>query len=80
MPVVKSDAELAENSDFSQLEIKSRAEQVLSEIEAENESENESVDAYNRRGFKILFDKFDTTENVRSCCAIIHLLKNGGKV
>ncbi|MBD2093426.1 hypothetical protein H6F67_26650 [Microcoleus sp. FACHB-1515] len=80
LSVVKSDAELAENSNFSQLEVESRAEQVLSEIEAENESEDESVDAYNRRVFNILFDKFDTTEDVLSRRAMIHLLKNGGKV
>lgn len=80
LTVVKSDAELAENSNFSQLEIESRAEQVLSEIEAENESENESVDVQNRRVFNALFDKFDAMEDVLSRRAIIHLLKNGGKV
>ncbi|BAU13962.1 unknown protein [Leptolyngbya sp. NIES-3755] len=80
LTIVKSDAGLAENSNFSQLEIESRAEQVLSEIEAENESEDESDDARNRRVFNTLFDKFDTTEDVLSRRAIIHLLKNGGKV
>lgn len=80
LSVVKSDAELAENSNFSQLEIQSRAEQVLSEIEAENESKNESVSVHNRRVFNILFDKFGTTEDVLSRRAMIHLLKNGGKV
>jgi hypothetical protein len=79
LSVVKSDAELAENSNFSQLEIESRAEQVLSEIEAENESEDESVNAHSRRVFNILFDKFDNTEDVLSRRAMIHLLKNGGK-
>lgn len=74
LTVVKSDAELAENSDFSQLDIESCAEQILSEIEAENEFEDKPSDAHNRRVFNTLFDKFDTTEDVLSRRAITAVL------
>lgn len=79
LTVVESDAELAENSNFSQSAIENQAKQVLNEIEADNESKDESGND-NRRVFNILFDKFEATEDVLNRRAIIHLLKNGGKV
>lgn len=79
LTVVKSDAELAENSNFSQLAIESQAEQILAKIEAENELASSS-DGKKRRLFSSLFDALDATEDVLERRAIIHLLKNGGKV
>ncbi|GAB4367888.1 MAG: hypothetical protein Kow00121_06590 [Elainellaceae cyanobacterium] len=79
LTVVESDAGLAEISNFNQSEIENQAKQILDEIEAENESKDESVNNH-RRVFNILFDKFDATEDILSRRAIIHLLKNGGKV
>lgn len=76
LAVVGSEAELAENSNFSQPEIQSRAEQILAQIEVENESEENN----RPRVFDILFDAFDAAEDVLNRRAIIHLLINGGKV
>jgi hypothetical protein len=79
LTVVESDSELAENSNFNQFEIENQAKQILEQIEEENKSKDESTND-NRRVFGILFDKFDVIEDVLSRRAIIHLLKNSGKV
>lgn len=80
LAVMESDAELAENSNFSQLDIENQAEQILVQIGAENESANESVNDSDRRLFNTLFKKVNDPKDVLNRRVIIHLLKNGGKV
>jgi hypothetical protein len=77
LSAVESDFELAKISDFSQSEIQNKAEEILAQIEAEKES---AVGTNSQRIFNTLFEKINVTKDVLSQRAIIHLLKNGGKV
>lgn len=84
LAVVESDANLAQRSNFSEHEIEERAEQVLAEMRTQNEDTEEGTEKLpeenNSQLFDLLFQAFDSTEDVLKRRAIILLLKNGGKV
>jgi hypothetical protein len=75
LAVVESDLELSKISNFSQLEIEEQAEWILTQIAAEHDSKGESGNLFDN-----LYKRFDAAKSLLDCRAIIHLLRNGGKV
>ncbi|NJL20090.1 MAG: hypothetical protein HC895_03455 [Leptolyngbyaceae cyanobacterium SM1_3_5] len=82
LAVVETDADLAEESNFSWSDIRERAQAILQHtqetIAAEAEDETAAKDT--KQLIKSLFKQYDATNDVLTRRAIIHLLRNNFKV
>lgn len=74
LAVIEQDLELAEISSFNQFEIEDKAQQILAQINAEKNLDNNIYGL-----FGILYKQFDSTDDLLERRAIVHLLTNSGK-
>lgn len=77
LAILENDAELATTSHFSPHEIEERAKQILAEINLQLEAVDQKD---SRKVINALFHRLDETQAVLNRRAIIHLLRQGGKV